>query len=839
MRVAVVSTHPIQYQVPWFRELARQNLELKVYYAVLPDEQRQGIGFGESFAWDIPLLEGYEWELLPNTKQSPSTSGFLQSSTPAIYSTLAKYKPAAVIVTGWHSLPLLQAVWAAYRLRIPCIVRGESNGLRPRSFRTRAFHRLLFSRFDAFLSIGKLNRQFYLDYAIPRDRIISTPYFVENQRFVHQFRQHVRERDSLRRTWNIDDRQVCFLFAGKLEPKKHVMDLVKAIESAVRNRSNVHLLIAGNGELMDEARNYVEQAGLPVTFAGFLNQTEITRAYASADCLVLPSDWGETWGLVVNEAMACELPAIVSDQVGCGPDLVEEGITGGIFACGDVEGLAAKIQQFAADPKRLREMGAEASRRVNRDYSVEKTVAGTLHAIDLVTANKLVASGSRKNAIPNRLGSQPPSTDSGSRTTESLKILHVIPSLNPADGGPSFAMPLIAGGLQRAGLSIDVAATVGTDELQAIQLSNGIQTTNDGVDYFYFPRQTEFYKVSLPLSRWLSENIRNYDLIHIHALFSYSSYRSASLARKHGVPYVIRPLGVLNQWGMQNRRRLLKRVSLGLIEHRIIRDAGAVHFTSDQEKLEAELSGVTGHSAVIPLGFDDSKFRDLPSREAFFSMFPGAKDRQIVLFLSRLDPKKGLDLLLRAFASVRKASERSSERAKAMLVIAGAGDSKFVDDLKKLAQELGIVDGLLWTGFLEGAEKLSALAAASIFVLPSYSENFGIALVEAMAAGLPCVTSDQVGIAADVKECDAGLVVSCDPAPLAEALQQLLDNSEMRAHLAINAQRLVSERFSLEAMTASLIELYDQVLARRSPNHRSIRAEDRVPIPQSNVAKAE
>jgi glycosyltransferase involved in cell wall biosynthesis len=839
MRVAVVSTHPIQYQVPWFRELALQNLELKVYYAVLPDQQRQGIGFGESFAWDIPLLEGYEWELLPNTKQSPSTSGFLQSSTPAIYSKLAKYNPAVVIVTGWQSLPLLQAVWAAYRLRIPCIVRGESNGLRPRSFRTRAFHRLLFSRFDAFLSIGKLNRQFYLDYGIPEDRIISAPYFIENQRFVSQFHQHVRERDSLRRTWNIDDRQVCFLFAGKLEPKKRVIDLVKAIESAIRHDRNVHLLVVGNGELMNGARNYVEQAGLPVTFAGFLNQTEITRAYAAADCLVLPSDCGETWGLVVNEAMACGLPAIVSDQVGCGPDLVEEGVTGGTFACGGVEALAAKIRQFAADPSRLREMGLEAGRRVNTDYSVEKTVAGTLQAIDLVTANKLLAAGSRKNAIPNSVGLQRSSTEAELRTTESFKILHVIPSLNPADGGPSFAMPLIAGGLQRAGLSIDVAATAGTDELQALQLNNGIQTTNDGVDYFYFPRQTEFYKVSLPLSRWLSQNIRKYDLIHIHALFSYSSYRSASLARKHGVPYVIRPLGVLNQWGMRNRRRLLKRLSLGLIEHRILRDAGAVHFTSEQEKLEAELSGVTGHSAVIPLGFDDSKFRDLPSPEEFFSRFPLAKDRQLILFLSRLDPKKGLDLLLRAFASITKASERSSERSKTLLVIAGDGDSKFVDELEKLAQELGIADDVLWTGFLEGDNKLSALSAASIFVLPSYSENFGIALVEAMAAGLPSVMSDQVGIAADIKECDAGLVVPCDPAPLAEALKQLLDNEEMRAHLASNAQRLVSERFSLEAMTASLIELYDQVLARRSPDHRLAHTEDRVPIPQSNVAKAE
>src|SRR6185369_3393054 len=400
MRVAVVSTHPIQYQVPWFRELGRQNLELKVYYAVLPDQQRQGIGFGESFAWDIPLLEGYEWELLPNTKESPSTSGFLQSSTPAIYSKLAKFKPAAVIVTGWQSLPLLQAVWAAYRLRIPCIVRGESNGLRPRSFKTKAFHRLLFSRFDAFLSIGKLNRQFYLDYGISQDRIFSTPYFVENQRFVDQFRQHVSERDSLRRGWNIDDRRVCFLFAGKLEPKKRVLDLIKAIESSVRNGSHVHLLVVGNGELMDEAKRFVEQADLPVTFAGFLNQTEITQAYAAVDCLVLPSDSGETWGLVVNEAMACGLPAIVSDQVGCGPDLVEEGVTGGTFTCGDVQALAAKIQEFASDPKLLTAMGTEAGRRVNQDYSVEKTVAGTLQAIDLVTANKLGASTSRTNQLP-------------------------------------------------------------------------------------------------------------------------------------------------------------------------------------------------------------------------------------------------------------------------------------------------------------------------------------------------------------------------------------------------------------------------------------------------------
>ena len=154
MRVAVVSTHPIQYHTPWFRELSRQNLELKVYYALLPDERQQGVGFGEAFAWDIPLLDGYEWELIPNKKPAPNLQGFFGCSTPEIHKILAKAKPDALIITGWQSLPLLQALWAANRLEIPRIVRGDSNALRSRPRLVRGLHRFLLSRFDAFLATG-------------------------------------------------------------------------------------------------------------------------------------------------------------------------------------------------------------------------------------------------------------------------------------------------------------------------------------------------------------------------------------------------------------------------------------------------------------------------------------------------------------------------------------------------------------------------------------------------------------------------------------------------------------------------------------------------------------
>ena len=405
-----------------------------------------------------------------------------------------------------------------------------------------------------------------------------------------------------------------------------------------------------------------------------------------------------------------------------------------------------------------------------------------------------------------------------------MKVLHVIPSLSPQDGGPSFAMPLIARGLDISGVQVDVATTEGSRERR---------TNQNGVNVLYFRRQSEFYKVSLPLSRWLSEHIRDYDLVHIHGLFSYSSYTAATLAAKKGVPYIIRPLGVLNRWGMQNRRKWLKRFSFSFIELRIIRNAAAIHYTSQQEKLQAEEAGVRNESVVIPLGVDLSGFRELPGPEPFYEKFPHARYRDIILFLSRLDPKKGLDLLLCAFADVHR------HNASKLLVIAGDGDDQFVNGLRRLSEELGTANSILWTGFLAGDDKLTAMATASLFVLPSYSENFGIALVEAMAAGLPCVMSDQVGIADDAKEYDAGLVVPCETEALASAMKRLIDDPELRGCLSINARRLVDDRFSLETMTDSLMRLYGQVLSGRATEADKPRISPTEPkLTNQGVAKA-
>jgi glycosyltransferase involved in cell wall biosynthesis len=241
--------------------------------------------------------------------------------------------------------------------------------------------RAFLSGIDAFLAIGRANRAFYLERGVSGDRIFSTPYFVDNERFRRQAAAVRHERLALRAAWGIDASRTCVLFAGKIEPKKRLFDLLQAVERAAGMRDDISLLVVGTGEQMEEARRVVADRRLPVTFAGFLNQTEITRAYVAADCLVLPSDYGETWGLVVNEAMNCECPAIVSDRVGCANDLVLHGETGYVFPFGDVAALADVLAELSASPARRAALGAAALRHVER-YSVESAVQGTIAAAD-------------------------------------------------------------------------------------------------------------------------------------------------------------------------------------------------------------------------------------------------------------------------------------------------------------------------------------------------------------------------------------------------------------------------------------------------------------------------
>lgn len=357
------------------------HLDLTVLYAMIPSASQQGTGFGVAFEWDRPLLDGYGYTVLENCAKVPSQTSFSGCDTPGIFARLRRDRPDAVLVNGWVSKTCIQALVACRRLGIPCLVRGEANLLRPRAAWKHVVHRVLLRQYSACLAIGKANLDFYRFHGCPADRLFLAPYAVDNDYFSGQAESRLARRHEIRASFGVPDEVCVFLFAGKLEGKKHPLDIIEAVSGMAGNqRAGIHVLMAGSGPLQAECETRVRAMNLPVTFTGFLNQSRLPDAYAAADALILPSDAGETWGLVVNEAMASGLPAIVSDHVGCQRDLVEEGVTGFVFPLGNVPALAGLMTRMAGDCGARKAMGVRARERMTL-YSYEIVIRGVIDAL--------------------------------------------------------------------------------------------------------------------------------------------------------------------------------------------------------------------------------------------------------------------------------------------------------------------------------------------------------------------------------------------------------------------------------------------------------------------------
>jgi glycosyltransferase involved in cell wall biosynthesis len=388
-KLVAVETHPIQYKAPLFRRIANDpRFDLTVLYAMIPDSSQQGDGFGVAFSWDVPLLDGYRYEVLENRATHPSVSRFRGCDTPGIYAWLKKNRPDAVLVNGWVVKTCLQTLLSCRRLGIPCVVRGEANLLRPRAWWKHLIHRLLLPNYSAYLAIGSASRDFYRFHGRPEDRIFFAPYAVDNDCFSAQAETRRSTRAELRSGFGIQSEAVTFLFVGKLEEKKHPLDLLRAAAKIpVNERSKMHLLFAGDGPLMEMCRQFVAEHQLPVTFAGFVNQSHLPDVYAAADVLVLPSDAGETWGLVVNEAMASGRPAIVSHSAGCCQDLIVEGETGFSFSAGDVNVLAEHLRLYILEPSLAVRQGENANKYI-RQFSFFQIMDGLASAVAAVKKKK-------------------------------------------------------------------------------------------------------------------------------------------------------------------------------------------------------------------------------------------------------------------------------------------------------------------------------------------------------------------------------------------------------------------------------------------------------------------
>jgi len=380
MRLGILASHPIQYQAPWFRELSK-SATVEVFFALQPSPEEQGAGFGSAFTWDVDLLSGYQNRFLSNRAATPSTERFSGCDTPQIADIIKTARFDAFIVCGWNLKSYWQAIRACRRSGVPVMVRGDSQLATPRSPVIQLAKEIIYPRllrqFDGFLSVGKRNEEYLRHYGVPRDRIFFAPHFVDNEWFKAKASAAHANRNALRESWGVPPDGIAALFVGKFIPKKRPADLLRASALVRQKGIEVTPVFVGAGELKAPMRKLADELGVPAKLEGFRNQTELPSYYVAADFLVLPSDGGETWGLVVNEAMACGLPAIVSNAVGCAPDMIEKGATGYEFPVGDIEALA---ERFAAAHAIPRAVLASALARKLAIYSVATCTDNTLAA---------------------------------------------------------------------------------------------------------------------------------------------------------------------------------------------------------------------------------------------------------------------------------------------------------------------------------------------------------------------------------------------------------------------------------------------------------------------------
>ena len=386
---AFVLTHPIQYYTPVLQRIARIAGDCEVLYCSgeLESSHAQA-GFGVSYRWDVPLLEGYRYRFLKNCARRPSTTSFGGLDNPELNGVIASRAYSAIVVNGWHFKSAWRAILTCWRHRVPILIRSDSHLRGPGTLRKWTkwpFYRSFIPHLDGCLAAGRWSRDYFENYGARNNHIFTVPHCVDNRRFEQEMRLLRPKREELRRQWGMAHDATVFLFAGKFIPVKRPMDFVDAIGRAAASHPSIVGLMAGDGPLRRQCEEQARSAGAPVRFTGFLNQTRISEVYAAADILVLPSQT-ETWGLVVNEAMASGLPALVSDGVGCGPDLIDRDITGDIFTRGDVVALSARMVEIARSG-RMSAMGRYARRKI-ASSSVESAAKALVGAVDTVRSRR-------------------------------------------------------------------------------------------------------------------------------------------------------------------------------------------------------------------------------------------------------------------------------------------------------------------------------------------------------------------------------------------------------------------------------------------------------------------
>jgi glycosyltransferase involved in cell wall biosynthesis len=779
-RITVVQTHPVQYMAPLFRHIAalQRDIDLTVLYASTPMPDQQGVGFGESFAWDVTLTDGYPHRILqpPAHGRRFDSESFRGADVRAVGSAIAETRPDVVVVPGWHSAFYLRTIAACRRSGIPVLYRGDSNlasgpaGLRRHLWMLRT--RMALKMFDGYLSVGTRSREYLRHFGVPEPLIFDSPHAVDVAA-LSSAALNAEPRSVMRRWLGASEGDFLIVFAGKFSAVKRAADLVAAV---ARMDRHVTIAMVGNGPLMEETRATAQQLGVRATWCGFVNQSTMPSVLAAADCLVLPSE-SETWGLVVNEALACGTPCVVSNRVGSAPDLIRDGVSGAVHEARDVDSLICALS-------RVREavgrgvITRESCRQTAAAFSFERAAEGIRRGADRVV---------KRREARRRAGEGQP------------RVIATMGNM------------VSVFGLER--MSFEVLRTLRENGAAVHCIVNSWQSSRvvDLADDLGASWSTGYYWYELrrraTLGAWLQAgwdvfrtsldllaDARRFRPTHVFAPEFNAIVRSAPalwVLRRFGVRVVLR-LGNAPESGRFYRYLW-----------RYVIDCCVDQYAPNSRFIEQELldHGIAEQKSRVV-------YNTVPRRSHAWVARQPAPGR--VIFVGQIIPQKGVDLLLEAIAELRR-----SNRGVTLDVVGDIdgwehpGYAGYRARLRARAEQPDLAGCVRFLGLREDVPAL--MAAASVHCLPSrpeQKEGFTVTTLEAKHAGLPSVVTRSGALPEMVRHrIDGWLCREVTASAIAQGIDYFLSDPE-RARRAGEEARAWERGFSRSRFASEWADVF-------------------------------
>ena len=789
LRLTVVMTHPAQYMAPWFRHIAGHcpELDLTVLYGAVPSAGQQGAGFGRPFEWDVPLTDGYRFEICGDAAgKSFDSDSFRGIDVPDIERRIRETRPDIVLVPGWHSIMQVRALRSCRRLGVPVLYRGDSTlfsgsrGLVRPLWALKTRHML--RKFDGFLSVGTHADRYLRSFGIPEPMIVRSPHCVDNERFAAEAARlrGGEGRASARHAIGATDHDFVVLFAGKFQQRKRPLDAVKA---AARLGGPTVLMMVGDGPLRETCEAEAGRLGVRLAWKGFLNQSELPSAFAAADCLLVPSAW-ESWGLIVNEAMASGLPCVVTSAVASAADLIVERETGHTVMAGDIEAMATGL--------------ASIRDRMRAGHDFAPRCGQQSETCSFSVATEGLATACRRMAARRRSDTCRPS------------VVACCGAMVSVYGMERSTFELL-GGLGENGASIHCVVN-SWDSSQIVEMATSIDAS----------WSVASYNAAL---KWRGISLR--EAVHL----AWDSVRVSSRllleARRRNATHVLIPdlaaalwnlpaIAVLRLLGVSVIARL-GNAPEGLLLYRFLW-GWLINTVVTQFIANSRFTAQALHATGVPLRKIHIIGNPPPSRrpEAYTAHFPKQEGR--IAYVGQLIPAKGCERLLDAVGVLAR---RGHDVTLDMVgdVNRWEPDSwkGYVAGLQERARQPDLDGRVRFLGAREDVPAL--LSAASLHCFPSRSETregFGIVVVEAKAAGIPSVVTPSGALPELIAHRQDGWVCRDDSvAALVEGLEYFLADRDALIAAGLRAHASASQH-GRELFVAGCLDVFGVA----SPDHQ-------------------